>query len=327
MNIEEARVWFASTQSERLNQSLEDDTDEALDTFDTTFAAMYDYPTASLTAYRRAATELRAAGPPFSRAVDDIVDGRARDGRAALSAYRNLVRCLLQLQAMNARNAALVDAQVAESVHETLEAREQIVSSAVRRETRSLMRNLERLRDRLNGLRRAEVTGEGMRNLSAAFGAVGVALGLVTGVTEAAAAFGLLSAAVTTALGFAVNGEGPDMFGATNTATGVVTSLIDDLCSSVGTFAGVGGTFAGYVYDSVAIEATRREIEKAQGEFEAAIEDIRRYARRLRSISSDISRARRDAESAARTAAARARAYRAVVEDWAQIEATLNEIR
>lgn len=327
MNIEEARRWFASTESEALQQSLEDDTDTALSDYDRTSAAMAGYPAAALANYRRAASDLRAAAPPWNRAVQDLVGGRARDGRAALAAYRAYVRALLQLQAMNARNAAYVDAELAASVEETFVAREQLVSSAVRRETRNMMRNLERLRDRLNRLRRAEITGEGMRNLSAAFGTVGVALGMVTGLTEAAALFGVLTAAVSTALGIAVNGEGPDMFGAANTGTGVVTSLIDDLDSFVGTFAGVGGTFAGFVYDSAGIAETRREIEQAQREFEEAIDDIRRYARRLRSISSDISRARRAAESAARTAAARARAYRAVVADWAEIEATLNEIR
>lgn len=327
MTLEEARTYFASSTAERMLGDIDDAASDAVDTYERTVARMGLYPSGVLSEYRQAGRALPAAQDAFNAAVNAIVQGRARDGRAALSAYRAFVAALLDLQRLNARNAAYVDADVARLLEAVFTAGQRVVSGRIRRETQELMRDLQRLNDLLRRARREELEARAQRAFDTALNVVGLVFGMVTGIEEAMAAFGVGSAVLTSALDAALGPSSPDALGRAGTSISVLTSAARDVSREVGTFSsGVTGLL-GFVADCDEVNTAIENVRAAERRFRDAVSTLRDYSRHLASATSELTAARRLADGAIRNARNAARRARDVDADYRDIERSLAEIR
>lgn len=327
MDLEEARRWFASSESDSLQSDLESDVDEAIDTHERTLSRMGTYPSSVTSEYRRAAQTLTAAGEGFNRAVNDLTSGRARDGRAALGAYRTYVAALLRLQGLNARYAAFVEADVARLIEAFFTAGERAMRGRIRRESRAMMRALDRLQDRLERARREADEARVQRAINLVLNGIGIALGFATGVEEAAIAYTVGSAVLSTALDFALGPGSPDEFAGAVTSVGTFAGLAEGVGRTVSTVTGSVTGFLGFLADNDEVATADRNLAGIDRELTAAHRLFRDYCRMVASESSDMTLAKRLAEGAIRNARARARAYREAEGDWQELERVLSEIR
>ncbi len=102
MNLEEARAWLQSSTFCNKMADMDNATDDAIQAFDRMIGRMGPYSSAVQSGYRRAGSALDTAQRTFANEINALVNGRARDGRAALAAFRTFDTALRDLRGMNA---------------------------------------------------------------------------------------------------------------------------------------------------------------------------------------------------------------------------------
>jgi len=327
MNLEEARAWTTSPPVVREMSQMDDEAEAAIDTMDRTLSRMRVYSSATQGEYRRAGNTVNTSQGAFNTEINVLSLGRARDGRAAFAAYRAFVAALRAMQGLNARNAAMVEADVAGFLERLFVAGAAMQSAQIRRETRAMRSDLLRLRDRLRRARREALGAEAQRAINLVLGGIGLVLGLMTGVDEAAAAFAVGSAVMSTALDMALGPGSPDAVGGANTGVGLVTGLSRDIPSGVSNFTGVCNTFIGFLADNEEVATASRNLAGADRDLERAITMFRDYGRHVASAASQVTIAKRLAEGAIRDARARTRTYRESAAAYRELERGLTELR
>jgi hypothetical protein len=277
--------------------------------------------------YRRKGAALDAAQVAFARAFQDVVDRRARDGRAALTTYRTYLRTLLDLQGENARLGAFVDADVATLVEAVFRAAAVMASSRVRRETRNMQRDLERLQDQFSRARREAVGAQVQRAINLLLGGIGVAVGFMTGVEEAAAAIAIGSGVISNCMDRLLGPTAPDDLGTTNTELGVLASISRDVRPAISTFTGCATTWISWLADNEEVATADRNLQSATDDLRRAERMFRDYARDVASASSDVQTTKRLAEAAIRNARSRARAFRESDAEYREMMSALSDLR
>ena len=327
MNLEQARAWLTGSPGIAALQGMDDDAEAAVNTLDRNAGRMGLYPSSVLSEYRRAGTALNAAQAAFARSFNDITLGRATDGRAALTTYRAYLRALLTLQAQNARYSAFIEADVARLLERYITAAAAFASSRVLRETRAMRRDLERLRDRMNRARREAVGAEAQRAVNLLLGAIGLALGFISGVDEIAAGFVVGSGTLSTVLDYALGPGSPEEVGQTASAIGVLATLSRDVRGCISGFAGAGSTFVNFLNDHEEVVTASRNLADAENDVEDATRTFRDYARFIASQFSDVNVAKRAAVAAIRDARSRARAFRESDAEYRDLTGALEDLR
>lgn len=327
MNLEQARAWLTGSPGIAALQGMDDDAEEAVGTLDRNLGRMGPYPSSVLSEYRRSGTALNAAQGTFARAFNDITLGRATDGRAALTTYRAYLRALLTLQAQNARHGAYIEADVSRLLERYIAAAAVIASSRVRRETRAMRRALERLIDRLTRAHRSVTEVRVQRGINVVVNGLGLVLGFVTGIEEAAIAYAVGTAALTTALDYALGPGSPDEIAGAVTGTGTAVDLTAGVPRLVSGLAGVAGGFFDLYSDNQEMMEAERNLRDADDDIRAAVRLFRDYSRFISSQFSDVNVTRRAAIAAIRDARARARTFRESDAEYRDLMGALEDLR
>ena len=327
MNLEQARAWLTGSPGIAALQGMDDDAEAAVNTLDRNAGRMGPYPSSVLSEYRRAGTALNAAQAAFARSFNDITLGRATDGRAAMTTYRAYLRALLTLQAQNARYSAFIEADVARLLERYITAAAAFASSRVRRETRAMRRDLERLRDRLTRARRAATEAQVQRALNVVINGIGLVLGIVSGVEEVVVAYAFGSAVLSTALDFALGPGSPDEIETAVTGGRVVADVATGVPRVLSQFAGCAGTYYDWYSDNQEIATADRNIRGTADDLRDAVRLFRDYARFIASQFSDVNVAKRAAVAAIRDARSRARAFRESDAEYRDMMGALEDLR
>jgi chromosome segregation ATPase len=324
MDIEEARAWITSSATQRYLEQIDSDADDALDTAQQTLAAMRLFPTSYSNEYRRSATNLENAMGAFNTEVNQITLGRARDGRAALAAYRAYVAALMLLEAQNTRYVAFVRANVADLAARFIDAA--ITNSErLRRRFRDVQRQLQQLERDLPRLRREITEAHGQRAVNVLITAVGLLLPQVSIGAGLAIAAGTFTVQII--LDTSLGPGRPSAIGAGNSAFGDLIGLPRSIPTPLSRFLGAASGFVSWSMDNDEIDEAERNLRNARRTLDSLTAEMPRLVRALRDAVDNIDVARNLLEGAIRTARAAADAYRANETAYRALERELAALR
>lgn len=113
MDLEAAKKLIENPSVQKYIATIDGDAEIALKEKEATIAGMDDYPDKYRSEYKRDAKALDDAWGDFNAEWNTIVFGKAKDGKAAMSAYKKYVITLGILEQQNVRFGAYVDADAA----------------------------------------------------------------------------------------------------------------------------------------------------------------------------------------------------------------------
>jgi len=218
------------------------------------------YPSGPGSAYRALTAPLDRAQGDFNTQINLITLGRARDGRAALAAYRAYVVALMALEAENGRMAAFVEADAAALAERLIAALNVFVRSRIDRETAAMQADLERLRRELERARRLISQAEAQRIIGGVLGAMGLILSCFEPPVAAGRAIAAASFVVPMLLDSALGPGSPDALGTANSAVGALAGVPRMVRPNVGRFTGVVGTLTSLIADSSEVDLARTNL-------------------------------------------------------------------
>ncbi len=324
MDIEEARAWAASPAVQRYLEQIDSGADAAMDTARSTQSSMRLFPGSVLAEYRRTSDNLDRAGGDFNAAFNQVTLGRARDGRAALAAYRDYVGALILLEAQNVRFEAYVRANVIELATRFIDA-SITITVRLRRRFRDVEAQLRQLQRDLPRLRREIPEAEAQRVLNVMI--AGVSL-LLPEVTIGAAV--VIAASTFTVQILVDNALGPNragVSGVANNAVGGIVSVPRRIPAPWRAFGGAATALISFVQDNGEIADGHRNLRTAMRTIESLMAEMPRLIRALRTGVDDIEAAQSLLEGAVRSARSAADTYRARESEYRALERELAALR
>lgn len=113
MDLETAKELIESPLVEKYIETIDTDAQHALDEMEDNLSEMGDYPSKYISEYKSDGKALDDAWGAFNEQWNLLAFGKAKDGRAAMSAYKRYVITLEVLEEQNVRFGAYVEADVA----------------------------------------------------------------------------------------------------------------------------------------------------------------------------------------------------------------------
>jgi hypothetical protein len=222
MDLETAKQLVNSPVVQAYIEQIDTDAEAALDAMKTNLGGMGGYPSSAVSEYKSDGAALNTAWGNFNAAWNLIVFEKAKDGKAAMVAYRNYVVALTVLEEDNVVWAAFVEARVAQFATAFIALMIELVKS-IRKRFAELLKELEELDKLLKKAKREVKEAEAQRVINLAITAVSLcipAVGLGAGIAIAATTF-TVQMVVDASLG---PGD-PGVLGTVNTAAGDVIGL------------------------------------------------------------------------------------------------------
>lgn len=207
-----------------------------------------------VSSYRALATLLDRAQGTFNAEINRITLGRARDGRAALAAYRAYVAALMALESENERMLVFIEADAAALAERLVAALNAFVASRIEREARAMQRDLERLQQQLQVAQGQLREAEAQRVINAVLGVVQRVLTCFDPPLAAGRAIAVACFAVPMLLDAALGPSSPDALGTANSAVSGVTNLPKTVSGATYRFAGVGTMLTSLIADTSEVD-------------------------------------------------------------------------
>lgn len=224
MDLETAKQLVESPIVQKYIEQIDADAQVALDTADANLSAMGGaYPSGSVSAYKARRAALDKAWGNFNGEWNAIVFGKAKDGKAAMVAYRDYVVVLTALEADNVMWSAYLEAKFAEFASAFIAFLIELLKT-IRTRFAALQKELEELLKLLKKARKEVKEAEAQRIIDLAITAVSLcipAVGLGAGLAIAAGTF-TLQMVVDASLG----PGNPGVLGTVNNAAGDTISLV-----------------------------------------------------------------------------------------------------
>lgn len=259
MNLETAKKLVDSSVVQKYIENIDEDAQAALDAADDNLSSLGAYPSGSVSAYKARRAALDKAWGEFNAAWNDVVLGKAKDGKAAMVAYRNYVVALTALEADNVMWSAYVEARFAEFASAFIGFLIQLLKN-IGKSFQDLEAELKDLKKALEKARKEVKEAEAQRVIDVAITAVSLclpAVGLGAGLAIAAGTF-TVQMVVDAALG---PGK-PGVLGTVNNAAGDAIGLVPKIKPS---FAKFGGAVSGIIalkLDSDEVDDAKKIVAK-----------------------------------------------------------------
>jgi len=282
MDLETAKEITESPLVEKYIEAIDTDAQHALDEMEDNLYEMDDFPSKYTAEYKADGKALDKAWGEFNEQWNLVCYGKAKDGRAAMSAYKRYVITLEVLEAQNVRFGAYVEADVAGMAALFLAI---LISAikAIRKRCKELYDELTALQKLLTKAKRDVKGAELQREINVAITVISLcipAVGLGAGIAIAATTF-TVQMVVDASLG----PGSPGVIGVANSAAGDCIGLPKQVKPK---FAKLGGAASGIIswkLDSDEIgdaKAIVAEIQKRLKSVQKSIKTLEKY------LSSDI---------------------------------------
>jgi archaellum component FlaC len=261
MDIETAKKLVESSVVQKYIENIDSDAQAALDVADSNLSGMGAYPSGSVAAYRARRAALDKAWGQFNAAWNLVVFGKAKDGKAAMLAYRDYVVTLTALEADNVMWSAYLEARFAEFASAFIAFLIQLLKN-IGKAFEELEAELKELKKLLEKARKEVKEAEAQRVIDVAITVVSLcipAVGLGAGLAIAAGTF-TLQMVVDASLG---PGK-PGVLGTVNNAAGDTIGLVPKIKTP---FAKFGGALSGIVtlkLDSDEVDDAKKIVAKVR---------------------------------------------------------------
>ena len=270
MDIEAARAWASSPATQRYLQQLDDDATAARDVQAANTRRMGLYPSGIVSAYRALADAVDRAFGAFNTEINLITFGRARDGRAALAAYRAYVVAIMALEAENARLTAFIEADAATLAERLVAALNAFVARRIEREARAMQSDMERMQRVVERARRQLREAEAQRVLNGVLAGIGLVITCFEPPVALARAITAASFAAPMLLDAALGPGSPDALGTANSAVTAVTNLPRTASRATSRFTGAVGALNSFITDSNEVDLAATSLRDAVRELQQA---------------------------------------------------------
>ena len=280
MDLETAKKLMESPLVQKYLENVDSDAEDALDELKGNLTWLGDYPSNMISEYKSDGVDLDKAWGNFNLEVNKITFGKARDGKAAMSAYSKYIITLEILEQQNIRYSAYIAAKVAEFISALLKVLID-VAKRMREEFKALLAELKALEALLKKAKKDVTGAEAQRIINVGITVVSLcipAVGLGTGIAIAVTTF-----TVQTVLDSALGPGSPSAVGTLNTATGDVIGLPKQIKPK---FAKLGGGLSGLItlkMDSDEVEEAERivaEVQKRAKEVQSRLVTLDRFLSR-----------------------------------------------
>ena len=222
MDIEAAKRIIENPVVQKYIEQMDSDAEDALDEMKANLSEMSDYPSHYLSEYRGDGDALDDAWGEFNGEWNKVVFGKAKDGKAAMAAYRRYVLTLCILEEQNVRFGAYVEADVAHFASVFLLFMIEFTKH-LRKRFKELYDDLKELEALLKKAKREVKEAQAQRAINVAITVVGLcipAVGLGAGIGIAIATI-----TVSTVVDASLGPGKPSVIGTLNTTAGATVGL------------------------------------------------------------------------------------------------------
>ena len=191
MDLETAKKVIESPVVQKYIEQIDADAQVALDQAETNLGGMGDFPSGAVSEYKSHRAALDRAWGDFNAEWNMIVAGKAKDGSAAMNAYRAYVIALVVLEEDNVVIGAFVEAKVAEFAAAFVAFIIEVIK-AIQKRFGDLLKELQDLQQMLQKAKKDVKGAEAQRVINVAITAVSLcipAVGLGAGIAIAVTSF------------------------------------------------------------------------------------------------------------------------------------------
>ena len=327
MDIEAAREWVTSPATQRYLQTVDDDADTARDAQTANLRRMGLYPSRPVAAYWALTAPLGRAQGDFNTQINLITLGRARDGRAALAAYRAYVVALMALEAENGRMAAFIDADVAALAESLVTALNVFVRSRIDRETAEMQRDLVGLERELQRARRQLRQAEAQRVVNGVLGVIGLVLSCFDPPVAAGRAIAAVSFVAPRLLDAALGPSSPDALGTANASVSALANVPRLVRPNISRFTGVIGALTSLLADTSEADLASTNLREITQRLTAMTRLFRAWSAHIDSAIGELTIARRMFDAAVTSARRTAAAVRTSESEYRDLQRQIEALR
>lgn len=312
MDLDVAKKIIQDTGLQRALKEMDDATEAALAEMKKNIGSMSDYSSGFIGEYKRDGKAADDAWAEFNGEVTKITVGKAKDGKAAMAAYKRWMTTLEILETQNTRYAAFVDAKVAGVVAIML-ATLNDVTRRLGAQSASLEQELVAVKKAIEKARSELAEAEAQRILNVAITAVSLVLP-VSGTLAKLVSVGTFS--LQTTLDVALGPSKPSMLGVSNTAVGDLPTLLNtarkQIRQNVTRFAGIVSGISTLILDNEEVDAARKVLSDLHTRLERVQGMLVLLDRLLVNDAVHLMRLHNDALKTISLARSRAEAYRSL---------------
>lgn len=261
MDLETAKQLTESTLVQGYIEQIDTDAQAALDAMESNLGGMGEFPSKTVSEYKAEGAALDRTWGDFNAAWNMVVVGKAADGKAAMTAYKNYVLALTALEESNVVWGAYVEARVAYFTAGFIALMVELVK-AIRKRFGELLKELQELETLLKKAKKEVKEAEAQRVINLAITAVSLcipAVGLGAGIAIAATTF-TVQMVVDASLG---PGD-PGLLGTVNTAAGDVIGLPKQIKPKFAKMGSVASALYTLKLDNDEIDDAKKIVQKVK---------------------------------------------------------------
>jgi hypothetical protein len=306
MDLEKAKALVESKAVQKYINGIDEDAEIALGEFKATLAEMDEYPNSYLSEYKKDAAALDKAWGDFNSEWNKIALKRAKDGKAALAAYKKYVLTLCVLEEQNVRFGAYITADAANQVGWLLT----VVVATLQRAKAAAKALIDELKELMQLLKKAQKEvkeAELQRAIGIALTVVGIMLpelGAIATIT-----IGVASITVSVVLDASLGPGKPSIPGGVVQGVSTGLGMPKILSSSGGKLAGAMGGIYGFQSDSDEVAEAEKIVVAIQEKARKAEASLNNMIAFLGDDVEKIRKAQAAADAALREATAAAKRY------------------
>ena len=307
MDLETAKKVTESPVVQKYIEQIDADAQAALDQADTNLGGMGDFPSGSVAEYKSHRAALDKAWGDFNAEWNKVVFGKAKDGTAAMTAYRAYVIALTVLEEDNVVIGAFVEAKVAQFTAGFLALLIEVIKG-IQRRFGELLKELQALETMLKKAKKDVKGAEAQRVINLAITAVSLCIpvvGLGAGIAIAATTF-TVQMVVDASLG----PGNPSAIGTINTAAGDVIGLPKSIKPP---FAKLGGAASGLItlkLDNDEIADAKKIVQQIQAQMKSVQSSMKTLEPWVANSAIQLEKLHQAFEKALEQAQSKAKAYK-----------------
>lgn len=307
MDLETAKRIIDNPVVQKYLEQMDDDAEDALDEMKAYLSEMSDYPSHYISEYKGDGDALDKAWGDFNAEWNKVVFGKARDGKAAMAAYKRFVLTLCILEEQNVRFGAYVEADVAHFAAVFLLFMIEFTKH-LRNRFKELHDDLKALEALLKKAKREVKEAEAQRAINIAITVVGLcipAVGLGAGIGIAVATI-----TVSTVVDASLGPGKPAVLGTLNTTAGATVGLPKQVKPKWAKFGGAAAGLYTLKLDSDEIGDAKKIVKAVQDKMRAAEKTIKMLERFLVGDAAKLAKMQDSFEKALKTAKSEEKKYK-----------------
>lgn len=324
MDLETAKQLVNSSVVQTYIEQIDTDAQAALDAMQGNLGGMGDFPSKIVSEYKADGATLERTWGDFNAAWNTIVFGKATDGKAAMTAYKNYVIALTALEEANVVWGAYVEARVAQFTAGFIALMIELVK-AIRKRFGELLKELEDMEALLKKAKREVKEAEAQRVINLAITAVTLcipAVGLGAGVAIAATSF-TVQMVVDASLG----PGNPGVLGTVNTAAGDVIGLPKQIKPKFAKMGSVASALYTLKLDNDEIDDAKKIVQKIKDRMKSIEKTMKMLEPFIAGGAVQLAKMQLAFEKALKDAQSKAKAYRSAEVQRLGLLKELNKLR